>query len=175
MEEVWRDVFGYEGLYQVSNKGNVKSLNYRHTGVSKILTPEKDRNGYLTVALYNNGIKKRKSVHRLVAEDFIPNPNNLPHVNHKDEDKENNTVENLEWCSIEYNINYGTRNKRDASKQGRCVCQYTLEGMLLNIYPSAMEASRQTGLPQGHISACCRNERNRCGNYKWRYKEKEGD
>ena len=111
MEE-WKDIKGYEGLYQISNKGRVKSLYNK----GKILTPGKDKDGYSIVSLYKNKIKKTNKVHRLVAQAFLSNPDNLPQVNHKDENKLNNCVENLEWCSVEYNINYGTRNERTRKK-----------------------------------------------------------
>ena len=106
MREEWRDIKGYEGLYQISNLGRVHSYYKRD-----ILEPKEDK-GYLRVGLYKNGKRKPYSIHRLVAEAFIPNPNNYPQVNHKDEDKSNNRVSNLEWCTAKYNINYGTHNKR---------------------------------------------------------------
>lgn len=120
MEE-WRDIKGYEGLYQVSNEGRIKSLERIIQGCSKggyfdKLLPEKimkqQCNKYVTVMLCKQGVTKRLLVHRLVAEAFIPNTNNLPQVNHKDECKTNNTIENLEWCTKEYNNNYGTKNDR---------------------------------------------------------------
>ena len=111
--EIWKDVVYFEGLYQVSNLGRVKSLNYSRTGREKVLKPSKT-NGYLQVYLYKEGKSKRFSIHRLVAFAFIPNPNNLPIVNHKDEDKSNNCVDNLEWCTVAYNNNYGTKNQRQA-------------------------------------------------------------
>ena len=119
-EEIWRPVVGYEGLYDVSSYGRVRSLdryvkgrygNYRlHKG--KILSPAKDTTGYLKVVLACNGKCKTIKVHRLVAQVFILNPDNLLEVNHKDEDKTNNRVENLEWCNRKYNCNYGSRNIR---------------------------------------------------------------
>ena len=119
-EEIWRPVVGYEGLYEVSSYGRVRSLDryvkcdyesYRlHKG--KVLSPAKDRYGYLYVVLSCNGKHKTITVHRLVAQAFIPNPDDLPIINHKDEDKLNNCVENLEWCTAKYNMNYGTRNIR---------------------------------------------------------------
>lgn len=112
MEEIWKDIKGYEGLYQISNLGRVKSLNYKRTGIEEILKSKKMRNGYLRITLNKNGKYKTFAVHRLVAEAFINNPNNLPEVNHKDEDKQNNCVWNLEYCDRRYNVNYGTRNKR---------------------------------------------------------------
>ena len=112
MKEIWKSIKNYEGLYEVSNLGRVKSLNYNKTGKEQILKPAKVKNGYLLVGLCNNKKVKTYHVHRLVAQTFIPNPNDLPQVNHKDEDKENNCIDNLEWCSAEYNMNYGTRNKR---------------------------------------------------------------
>lgn len=111
MEEIWKDIKGYEGKYQVSNYGSVKTLNYRRTGTARLLIPKNDK-GYLAVGLYKNGKRKMFLIHRLVAEAFIPNPENLPQVNHIDEDKTNNYVENLEWCTQSYNNNYGTRLKR---------------------------------------------------------------
>lgn len=105
MEE-WKNVIGYEGLYEVSNKGNVRNVR-RNT----LLKLSKNRYGYIQVYLYKNGIRKGFRVHRLVAEAFLSNPDNLPQVNHKDEDKTNNNVDNLEWCDQKYNVNYGHRTE----------------------------------------------------------------
>ena len=108
MEEIWKDISGYEGLYQVSNFGNVKSLNWRRTGKPKNLYLKAHNRGYLQVELAKNGVKKSFMVHRLVAEAFIKNPNGFPVINHKDEDKANNSVENLEWCDNRYNKTYSS-------------------------------------------------------------------
>lgn len=115
--EVWKDIPGYEGLYQVSNLGGVKSIKRPDAAGSrllreKILKPTIGTRGYLNVGLRKDNMQKKIEVHRLVAMAFIPNPQNLPQVNHKDEDKVNNCVDNLEWCSRSYNVNYGTRNGR---------------------------------------------------------------
>lgn len=115
--EIWRDIKGYEGLYQVSNLGRVKSLERYVKGIyglrkvqQKIISITRIRtNGYMQVHLTKNGIAKTYQVHRLVAEAFIPNPHNLPIVNHKDENKINNCVWNLEWCTYSYNLTYGNR------------------------------------------------------------------
>ena len=119
MEE-WKDIKGYEGIYQISNKGRVKSLNRIDSRGrkrnEKILSPTPINGGYLHLNLYKNGKKKPYLIHRLVAEAFLPNPDNLPVVNHKDENKLNNNVENLEWCSVEYNNKYGTRQERITKK-----------------------------------------------------------
>lgn len=157
MEE-WRDIEGYEGLYQVSNEGRVKSLNYNKTKKEKILKPTSNR-GYLMVNLHNEGRKKYCQIHRLVANAFIENPNNLPQVNHKDEDKTNNHVENLEWCDSSYNCNYGTRNQKISEKglnkkNSKTVYQYTLDGELVNVYPSTKECGRQ-GFYDANVSHCC--------------------
>ena len=123
MEEIWKDIEGYEGLYQVSNYGNIKSLSKVvknaygvHRTEDKILKPQTKKDGYLQIQLSKNGKQKHYKVHRLVALTYIANPNNYPCVNHKDENKSNNHVSNLEWCTYEYNTNYGTRNKRASEK-----------------------------------------------------------
>lgn len=116
MMEEWKKIPGYEGLYEVSNMGNVRNVRR-----NKLLRLSKTNNRYIRVSLCKNGIKTGLTVHRLVAEAFLPNPDNLPEVNHKDEDKTNNRVENLEWCDHKYNMNYGTRNiraKETAIKNG---------------------------------------------------------
>ena len=114
MIEEWRPVVRYEGLYEVSNTGQVRSLDrfYYRLHKGKVLSPTKDRYGYLTVTLNCNGKSKTIKIHRLVAQAFLPNPDNLPQVNHKDEDKTNNNVTNLEWCTAKYNVNFGTRQER---------------------------------------------------------------
>lgn len=112
MEEIWKPVVEYEGLYEVSNTGLVRSLRY-----NKIMSPNINRYGYKYINLCKDGIIKTKTIHRLVAQAFIPNPDNLPMVNHKDEDKGNNCVENLEWCDQKYNVNYGmSQEKRKCTK-----------------------------------------------------------
>ena len=119
MIEEWRPIEGYEGLYEVSSYGRVRSLDrYVKNGCSyrlhkgKVLSLLKGEYGYLQVNLHCNGKMYKKYVHRLVAETFLPNPDNLPEVNHKDEDKSNNRVDNLEWCNRKYNLSYGTRLER---------------------------------------------------------------
>lgn len=112
-KEIWKDVVGYEGLYQVSNLGRIKSL-FRY---KRILKPIVGSQGYLYVSLYNKNKKmKSKRMHQLIAQAFIPNPNKLPFVNHKDENVTNNNVNNLEWCNAKYNCNYGTRIQRSRYK-----------------------------------------------------------
>lgn len=111
-KQCWNDIPGYEGLYQVSNTGRVRSLNYKRTGKTKALKQCTDKDGYKKVVLCKDGKYKTYYIHRLVALAFIPNPDNLPEVNHKDEDKTNNYYKNLEWCTRKYNNNYGTRNKK---------------------------------------------------------------
>jgi hypothetical protein len=111
-KQIWKDISGYEGLYQVSNTGKVRSLNYRHTGKTKVMKPSTNKLGYKCVNLCKDGKRKIYFIHRLVALAFIPNPNNYPIINHKDENPSNNAVWNLEWCTYEYNNNYGNRNKK---------------------------------------------------------------
>ena len=176
INEIWRPIKGYEGLYQVSNLGRVKSLNYNHTGNEGILSPRKNSCGYYNVILHKNKDKKSFRVHRLVAQAFIPNPNNLPEVNHKSEEKWLNTVENLEWCDKSYNVNYGThnermlktRNKRGGKTAERLIAQITLDGKIIKIWPSIMEAERN-GFHRGCICLCCQGKQNKHQGFKWQY------
>ena len=109
--EVWKDIPDYEGLYQVSNLGRIKSLNFNKTGKEKIMKP-RTGNRYYMIALWKNGIRKDYLLHRIVAETFIPNPENKPFINHKDENCFNNSINNLMWCTHKENMNWGTRNER---------------------------------------------------------------
>ena len=168
MNEEWRDIKGYEGLYQVSNLGRVRSLNYNKTRQIKELSYAK-RRGYLGVTLYKNGKPKTFTVHRLVARMFIPNPNNYPQVNHKDENKSNNDVKNLEWCTNEYNHNYGTRNERvGKSLSKKVICITTGE-----IFNSMREACRKYNISSGSMTECCQGKRKTAGGYKWEYFKEE--
>ena len=170
MKEIWKDIEGYEG-YQVSNMGRVRSFKY---GKVRILKPVANKNGYLKVQLYKNNSLKTIFIHRLVAMAFIPNPNNLPQVNHKDEDKTNNIVSNLEWCDAKYNSNYGTARKRMIEKIQKVVIQIDKNtNVIINIFPSLMEAERQTGYNHGHICKCCKGKLKTTGGYKWSYKDSQ--
>lgn len=164
MEE-WKDIEGYEGLYQVSNEGRVKSLNFNHTKQEKILKCTKTKDGYLRVGLYQDWKQVRKYIHRLVAEAFIENPNNYKEVNHKDEDKTNNHVENLEWCTPNYNINYGSRTERCSKR----VDQINVStGEVVHQWGSTMECGRN-GFNQGTVAACARGERKTHKGFIWKY------
>lgn len=170
--EIWKDIKGYEGLYQISSLGKVKSLKF---GKEKILKPRKNTFGYLESVLCKNGNSKSFKIHRLVAEAFIPNPNNLPCVNHKNENKILNTVENLEWCTYKYNINYGTRNERVSQTEindpnrSKQVYQYTFDKQLIKVWESINECKRN-GLSSGNISQCCNGKRIQYKGYKWEFK-----
>ncbi|WP_124046618.1 NUMOD4 domain-containing protein [Clostridium perfringens] len=173
MEE-WRDIEGYEGKYQISNLGNVKSLNYCNTKKAKNLKHIKDKDGYLLVCLSKNGSKKLFKVHRLVAKAFLDNLNNYPQVNHKDENKENNRVSNLQWVTPYENINYGTRLERvkkslkNNSKRSKCVIGISVNTNEIIRYPSLREAQRN-GFSSFCIAACCKKKRSVHKGYLWEY------
>lgn len=166
MEEIWKDIKGYDGKYQISNYGNVKSLNYRCTGKEQLLKPSLHTNGYLFVRLCKP--LKMYLIHRLVAEAFIPNPDDLPQVNHKDEDKTNNHVVNLEWCTQSYNINYGSRNERISKSHSKKVYQYTLNGEFVKEWKSTKECGRN-GFNQGNIVSCCKGKIKHSHGFIWKY------
>ena len=173
MIEVWKDIKNYEGLFQVSNFGQILSLNYHRTGKPKLLKPVKHPQGYLLVHLSKNGKSKMFKIHRLVAQTFLPNPDNLPQVNHKDENKANNRVDNLEWCDGKYNHNYGTRNERVSKtmtngKTSKKVLQFSLTGEFIREWESTQECGRN-GFNQGNISSCCLGERKSADGFKWQY------
>lgn len=133
-EEIWRSIDGYEGLYEVSNTGLIRSLDRfvgnRNRIKGKILSIRIEKDGYCSVALSKDGKIKRYKIHRLVAQAFIPNPEGLPQVNHKDENKTNNNVDNLEWCTSKYNINYGSRlNKSLLTKSERGYIDFNMIGL----------------------------------------------
>ena len=165
-KEFWKPVLGYEGHYQVSNFGRVKSIRF---GKERILKPFTNKDGYLLVTLSKNGTHKKFQVHRLVALHFLPNPDNLPEVNHKDENKLNNNAENLEWCNRKFNINYGTRNKRIGKSNSKKVLQYTLDGEFVREWESTAECERN-GYNHGAVSDCCRGKRKTHKDFIWRYK-----
>lgn len=186
--EIWLPVVGFEGLYEVSSYGRVKSLNYRRTKQEKIIKQEKDRYGYLIINICKNGKRKIIRVHRLVAKAFIDNPNNLETVNHKNEDKTDNRIDNLEWLSRADNIRYGTAQERRilninyqsrtkntnwkaiSEKKSKVVYQYSIDGKLIKIWASTQECGIN-GYHRGAVAACCRGERKLHKGYIWSYTE----
>ena len=156
--ETWKPVVGYDGLYEVSDQGRVKSLWH---GKERILKPHNSGSGYLKVTLCKDGHTKQLLLHRLVAEAFIQNPNNLATINHKDEVKTNNVASNLEWMSRADNKRYS------ANKLVQMFDKSTCE--LLATFPSLSEAERVTGIANGNISNCCLGNRKSAGGYVWKY------
>ena len=183
--EQWRDVVGYEGLYQVSSFGRV-----RNPRRNKLMTIRHDKDGYETVGLTNNRVMKTRKVHRLVADAFVPNPNNLPQVNHRNEDKTCNYPDNLEHCSAKYNTRYnGLPAKRGLKLRGikrspeTCqkyrermryamipVIQLDLSGDYIKEWDSVNGAAKALGLFATNISVCCRGKIATSGGFKWKYK-----
>lgn len=183
MEE-WRDCIGYEGFYQVSNEGRVRSLavwsaKYHKICKRKIPTlkaQDTTVEGYKRVLLSLYGVHKHWSVHRLVAMAFIPNNNNLPEINHKDENTANNNVENLEWCTRKYNANYGTLPHRisvrstNAPNSSKPVRQFSLDGSFISEFPSLNEAARHIGTISGDmIGRACKGKARTAGGYLWKF------
>lgn len=167
--EIWKPVHDYEQFYAVSNFGNIKSL--RKNG--KNLKGQISNSGYLRVDLYKNKCRKQVSVHRIVAESFVMRPEGCECVNHKDENKLNNCAENLEWCSLKYNNNYGEFSpvKKMHRAISKPVLQYTIAGEFVARYASACEAQRCTGIHQSCISDCCNKRRgySQSGGYVWKF------
>lgn len=176
MKEIWKDVIGYEGLYQISSLGRLKSNRY-----GRMIKGNINSYGYLrTILSDRNGNIKRVLIHRLVAEAFIPNTDNKPQVNHRDENKLNNAVDNLEWVTCKENINWGTSLQKRAKTQRlsqsnkKTVLQYDKNGVFINKYISIRDAARVLGIDRTGIQHCC-NKRKGFDTYKgsiWRYEEK---
>ena len=182
MKEIWKEIKNYEGLYEVSTTGNVRNYNSK-----KILKGGLDKDWYIIIGLTKNKIRKTFKVHRLVAEAFIPNPNNHPVVNHKDQSPNkkkgiisNNVVDNLEWCTIKYNSNYGNikeiqreifLNRDDLSKT---ILQYNLDGIFIKEWRSQKEIERELGFKQPNISFACLNlDTHQAFGYIWHIKESD--
>ena len=196
--EIWKDVIGYEGLYQVSNLGRVKRI--KHT-TKKLFFSERivnqyvNMNGYMMAPLSKDGKDKHKAVHRLVAQAFIPNPDNLPFVNHKDENPLNNHIDNLEWCTVKYNSNYGnsktrmiesrksnpnyrqsltqgqiTRNKLRCTGSEKPVLQFSLQGDFIREWKSLTTVERECGISRAGITRCCNGVYKQCKGYLWKFK-----
>lgn len=170
MIETWKDIPGYEGYYQASNLGNVRSLNYRHTGKEYFLKPGQDWKGYLLVDLWKDGKRKTFKVHRLVWVSFNgPIPEGMQ-INHNDEEKTNNNLENLSLMTPSENVNWGTRNYRDAKKQRKMVEQYRLDGTHICTWFSLIGIQRELGYSAGNISSCCNGRYKVAYGYVWKYR-----
>ena len=208
--EIWKPVVGYEGLYEVSSYGRVRSLDRAtsyisrtqegkeytttHTFKGKNLSLNKRKGYYLCVSLLKDGFVKTASVHRIVAEAFLPNPNNLPMINHKDENPSNNLIwinedgsidyekSNLEWCDAKYNMNYGTINRRRGESLGYGkdnpysipIIQYDKNGEFIKEWDSTMDVERELHIQHSNITKCCKKQLHfkTAGGFIWRYKEK---
>ena len=175
--EEWRDVVGYEGRYQVSSMGHVKSLErkVRHwrggerIQKERILKPSNGRGGYLLVSLCDGEKRKTLKVHRLVCEAFHENPDNKPQVNHINEIKTDNRASNLEWATARENSNFGTRTERAAKTRSKPIGQYTRDGELIKIWPSAREAGKQIGLSDSNVSKVANGKLKTAYGFIWKY------
>ena len=164
----WRDIKGYEGYYQVSDTGLVRSLDRiitrsdgrKHLLRGKVKKERKDKHGYPRVVLNVSNKPVDFYIHRLVAETFIPNPNNLPQVNHKDENPSNNCLSNLEWCDGKYNVRYSVAVK---------VKQYDLDGNLIKVWDCIQDISSELGIPTSNIVLCCKKKQKSAGGFCWNY------
>lgn len=177
MLEIWKDIEGTNGIYQVSNKGRIRSFSKKMKG--NILKQSSSKKGYLNVGIvYPDGKRKTKQVHRLVAEAFISNSLKLPQVNHKDENKMNNQVDNLEWCTNQYNFDYSFKRHPDArkrwgaSKNFKKINQYDKDWNFIRTWNNSAEAGRALGINSSSIQRSCRAKRKfLCCGYRWEFAE----
>lgn len=160
--EIWKTIKNYEN-YEVSNLGNVRNTKFNN----RLLKPS-IINGYYRIRLCKDGKYKAYFLHKLVAETFLSNPNKYSQVNHKDEDKSNNTLSNLEWCDSSYNINYGKRNSIVSAKLSKKIAQYDLNGNLINTFSSQIEAHNISGISMTSISDCVNGKQKTAGGFIWR-------
>jgi hypothetical protein len=170
LKEIWKDVVGYEGLYRISNLGKIKSLRK-----NIILKPVKNSRAYCQVTLSQGNKRKNYRINRLVAIHFIENTLNKPHVNHIDEDKENNRADNLEWCTPKENCNHGTGAKRCVQNRNfdnrrKKVLQYSINGDFIKEWKSIYEISRVLNYNLSSISQCCHGKRKTSKRFVWKFK-----
>lgn len=159
-----REIKGFNGKYLIDENGNIYS---KHT--NKFISQRENQRGYKIVDLYINNKRKQLLVHRLVAETFIPNPYNYPCVNHKDEDVRNNNVDNLEWCTYKYNLEYSKIIEKANNSTKKKVAQIDKNSFkIINIFSSTMEAQKRTGIHNGNICECCEGRRKTAGGYIWK-------
>lgn len=198
MKEVWQPVKDYEGLYEVSSLGRIRSLNHavidscgkKQHFKGRLLKPCCTSGNYLIVTLHKGSQKKNFLVHRLVASAFVPNPHNYPQINHKDENKHNNKISNLEWCTAHYNNFYGSHMRRaivtrrsnvnwkrsivkNAEARKKTVIQCNMNGQTLKVWPSLSEVEKKLKINRSNISACCHGRRENAGGYVWKLVSKE--
>lgn len=181
MKEIWKDVVGYEGLYQVSNLGRVKSIKtwngYEHLDEEKIMKPYKTKRGYESIGFTKNSKTKTHRLHRVVANAFIPNLENKPVINHKNGIKDDNRVENLEWCTSSENTIHAMKTGLITIKKGKddaraiSVNQYNLNGNFIKKWDCIKEIKRELGYDSKAIISCCKHKEhyNTAYGYKWEY------
>lgn len=171
-QEIWKDIKGYEGLYKISNTGKVLSL---RTG--KIRATCVNNSGYEITHLYKDAVDTSCTIHKLVAQAFVPNPNNFPEINHLNENKVDNRAENLEWCSRRYNQVYSGNIEKwtkagalgSKAKKSKRVYQFTLEGDFIKEWFSAREAQAELGIKRTGIGKCCLGKYKQCGGFLWSF------
>ena len=178
--EIWKDIDGYVGRYQISNYGNVLSLNYRNTGKAKRMKPKINKGGYKWIGLSDGKYRKPLLIHRLVAIAFIDNPNNFPEVNHKDENPLNCNVANLEWCTHQYNVRYSFNKHKDRKPVGKkpikqLINQYALDGTLMNTWDGYLILNKTFNYKGSSIKECCEGKRKTAYGYKWEFADKKAD
>lgn len=178
---IWKPISGFEGLYEVSNHGDVRSLTryikhdyFMQKRKGMTIRQSTSKTGYKRVTLTKNGKPHYFNVHRLVAQAFIPNPNNFSQVNHKNENKNDNRVGNLEWCTQAYNNAYGTRMKRviEANKIAQAskpVCQYNDAGEIVHKWRSLREIERETKFSRKHVADCCKGKVKTAYGFTWKF------
>lgn len=177
-KEIWNDIPGFKN-YQAGSLGNIRSIGFigdiRYKNITirngRVLKPWIGASGYRQVNLCVGGIVKTKKVARLVSLAFLPNPHNLPEVNHKNECITDDSVGNLEWCTRDYNLHYGTRCQRIGKACAKMVAQYTLDGKLVYVWESLHEIERRLNYQYQNIWKCCVGRRDKAHGYQWKYYE----
>ena len=175
--ENWKEIKDYEGYYEISDYGNIRSVAHKvktkcgayRKSPGRMLIQKTTAKGYKQAHLSKGGEAKWFLVHRLVAMAFVPNPNNFPQVNHKDEDKMNNRYDNLEWVTPSDNCKYGHRNDNIIARTRKCVSQFSLDGTFLRTFKTLNGAARETKIGASHICCVCKGKRDQAGGYKWEY------